>query len=48
MRVGELALALAGLWASQDRAGELVLVVRVQETWWADQIKYLSDPNPGL
>ena len=51
MRVAELGLPFAGcsiVWAIQDRAGELSLLVWVQESWWVDQIKYLSDPNQGL
>lgn len=40
MRVGELILSLAGLWSRQGKARELAPVVWVQETWWADQIRY--------
>lgn len=49
LRVGELALPLAGCsmgcWGS---AGELSLVVWVQESWWTDQLTYLPGPDPGL
>ena len=47
----EQALPLAGCgigWDSRGRAGQFVAVVWVPEGWWADRLRYLSDPYPGL
>jgi hypothetical protein len=35
-------------WASQDRKGELALVVWVWESWQTEQLRYLSRSDPGL
>lgn len=51
MRIGELTLSFAGHSTGRDSRGsawELTLVVRAQETWWADQLSYLTGPDPGL
>ena len=47
MSTREQALALADIeWASW--AEEFALVVWVQESSQADQLRYLSGPDPGL
>lgn len=51
MRIEELALPFGDCsfeWASLGRAGELAPEVWVLESWWADQLKYLSGPYLGL
>lgn len=51
MKVGELAPPLAGFGTgcvSQDRTGELNLVMWVPQSPRADQPRYLSGPDPGL
>lgn len=35
-------------WASQGNAGELALVVFIQDCWWANHLSYLLEPDAGL
>jgi hypothetical protein len=51
MRAEELTLLLSDCyigWASWGSAGELALVVWIQESWWADQFSYYWCPDLGL
>lgn len=51
MRAGKLPLTPAGGsvgWSSWSSAGELVLVVKLRETWHTDPLSYHPRPDPDL